>query len=145
MNHFRIRLVILMSGLMLCCSWLAAEPIETTYLYKGFDSNGVLAVEGVLNLGISTNHVNGNWKLERVKRSEVKNLGPQIGSGKLTGDIAAGKINLNLNPGWADNNVMLSGTLAKTNISGKWGYYGFAGQMAGGKFEAVKQPANPTR
>jgi hypothetical protein len=139
MKPFKIYLVVLISVLLFCSDWLAAEPIETAYLYKGFDTNGVLAIEGVLNLGINTNQVKGTWELKQVAKSEDKKLGPQIGSGKLTGEIKQGKIDLNLNPEWADNNVMLSGVATSTNISGTWGYYGFAGRMTGGKFEAVKK------
>ena len=127
-------------GLLLCVCCFGADQIKTTYRYKGFDTNGTLVVEGVLSLSINnTNRVEGDWKLHEVKPENTKNLGSQIGSGKLAGQINESKINLDLNPGQADDNVLLSGEVTTTNISGTWGYYGYAGKIVGGKFEAVKK------
>ena len=132
--------VVQVCGLLLCVCCFGADQIKTAYRYKGFDTNGTLVVEGVLNLNINnTNRVEGDWKLHEVKPQNIKSLGSQIGSGKLAGQINKSKINLDLNPGWADNNVLLSGEVTTTNISGTWGYYGFAGEIVGGKFEAVKK------
>src|SRR4051794_39271239 len=139
MKLFKMYPVVLIAVLLFCSDGLTAEPIETTYLYKGFDKNGVLVIEGVLNLEINTNQVKGTWELKQVAKNEVKKLGQQIGSGKLTGEIEKNTINLNLNPNWQDNNVLLSGVMTKTNISGTWGHYGFVGATARGKFEAVKK------
>jgi hypothetical protein len=132
------QLAIQISGLFLCLGCFGADQKETRYLYKGFDTNGNLVVEGVLNLSVgATNRVQGDWKLQEIKPNKLKKLGPQIGSGKLDGQIRQDKINLDLNPGWADNNVILNGQITTTNIFGTWGYFGFAGKMVGGKFEAV--------
>ena len=127
-------------GFFLCLNCFGADQIKTTYLYKGFDTNGNQVVEGVLNLSINaTNRVQGDWNLHEVNTNKLKRLGPQTGSGKLIGQIIEGKINLDLNPGWADNNVILDGLITSTNIMGTWGYYGFAGKLRGGKFEAAKK------
>jgi hypothetical protein len=132
--------VVQVCSLLLCVCCFGADQIKTTYHYKGFDTNGALVVEGVLSLSINnTNRVEGEWKLHEVKPEKIKNLGNQIGSGKLAGQINESKINLDLNPGWADNNVLLNGEVTTTNIFGTWGFYGFAGEIVGGKFEAVKK------
>ena len=135
-----LQLAIQISGFFLCLCCFGADQKETRYLYKGFDTNGNLVVEGVLYLSVGTsNRVQGDWKLHEVKPNSLKQLGPQIGSGKLVGEIKQGKINLDLNPGWFDNNVILDGQITTTNIFGTWGYYGFAGRMVGGKFDAAKK------
>jgi hypothetical protein len=137
---YTLGLVVKIYGLFLCVYCFAADQTQTTYLYKGFDTNGTLVVEGVLNFKhTNTNRVEGDWKLHEVKPKKIKTLGPQLGSGKLVGQMDESKIDLNLNPGWFDNNVRLNGRVTATNLSGEWGYYGFAGKMIGGKFEAVKK------
>ena len=137
---YALRLVVEICGLFLCVCCFAADQTQTTYLYKGFDTNGTLVVEGILNLGINTtNRVQGDWNLHEVKPNKMKPLGPQLGSGKLVGQTNGDKIDLNLNPGWADNNVLLDGQVTTTNIFGTWGYHGFAGKIVGGKFEAAKK------
>jgi hypothetical protein len=119
---------------------LAADQVATNYLYKGFDTNGTLLVEGNLTFNlVATNEVRGRWNLRAVIPDVSKTLGPQTGSGAFNGHIDGININLNLNPDWADNNVILDGRITATNISGAWGFYGFAGQISGGKFEAVKK------
>ena len=52
--------------------------------------------------------------------------------------IQGTSISMNLNPGWADNNVVLSGTVEKDRISGKWTWITFVGPTAEGTFEAIK-------
>jgi hypothetical protein len=137
---YALSLVVKICGLFLCVCCFAADQTPTTYLYKGFDTNGTLIIQGVLNLSINaTNRVQGDWKLDEIQPVKGRKLGPQIGSGKLAGQITESKINLDLNPGWGDNNVLLTGQVTTTNIFGTWGYYGFAGKIIGGKFEAVKK------
>jgi len=127
-------------GALLCFCCHGTDQNKMAYLYKGFDTNGILVVKGILNLSIgNSNRVQGNWNLQVVKLRPTRKLGPQIGSGKLAGEIHDSKISLNLNPGWFDNNVRLNGQVTATNISGEWGYYGFAGKIVGGKFEAAKK------
>ena len=119
------------------CSY-GAEP--TAYAYKGFDGKGAKVVEGVLNLQLNdTNTVSGDWDFHTVDSRVSDKIRKTTGSGKLVGTVKGKNISLDLNPGWADNNVILNGDITTTNISGTWGHYGFAGLMVGGKFEAVKK------
>ena len=135
-----LQLAVQISGLFLCLCSFGADQKEMRCLYKGCDTNGNLVVEGILILRVgSANRVRGDWKLHEVKPNNLKKLGPQIGSGKLVAETEQDKINLDLNPGLADNNVIFSGQITTTNIFGTWGYYGFAGQMVGGKFYAAKK------
>lgn len=121
-----------------CICNLGAE--QAVYLYKGFDTNGVLVIKGILNLTISeTNKISGDWHLQTTSSKTSDEIRNTTDSGKLGGTINDNKIYLNLNPGWSDNNVMLNGNVTTTNISGTWGHYGYAGLTIGGKFEAVKK------
>jgi len=113
---------------------------QTTYLYKGFDTNGALVINGVLNLQVNeTNKVSGDWDFQVASSRVNHKIRQATGSGKLVGTVTGRKISLDLNPGVSDNNVMLDGDMTTTNISGTWGHYGFAGLMVGGKFEAAKK------
>jgi hypothetical protein len=119
------------------CPILTAEISKAAF---GLDANGNVVVEGIPKLSLgATNRVQGDWELQEVKPSKLKTFGPQTGSGELRGEIKQDRINLDLNPGRADNNVILSGQVTTPNIFGTWGYYRFAGELASGKFEAVKK------
>jgi hypothetical protein len=50
-------------------------------------------------------------------------------------------VRLNLNPGWADNNVSLVGTLDASagTFVGTWDYANFTGRVASGSFEAYRR------
>jgi hypothetical protein len=123
--------------ILACLACHGADQI--TYSYRGFDTNGALVIKGNLNLQISANsNVSGDWNFQAADSSVSDKIRRTAGSGKLVGTLTEKKLDLNLNPEMADNNVMLHGTLTTTNISGTWGHYGCAGLMVGGKFEAVK-------
>src|SRR6266446_5465686 len=99
------RCTVQICGLLFCLCCFGADQIKTSYLYKGFDTNGALVVEGVLSFKhTTTNRVEGDWKLHEVKPNKIKKLGPQLGSGKLVGQTDESKIDLDLNPGWFDKN-----------------------------------------
>jgi hypothetical protein len=126
-----------------CILSCATDNREIHYRYKAFGTNRNVVVEGVINLRIdASNHVTGDWNLHAGPSQESAPTGPQIGQGQLTGHIEKNVVSIDLNPGMNDNNVGLHGTLSATNIVGEWGYYGFAGRMGHGKFEAVKSASN---
>jgi hypothetical protein len=45
---------------------------------------------------------------------------------------------LDLNPGWADNNVLLDGALNGSTWTGRWSYSTLGGALNGGSFTAGK-------
>ena len=121
----------------------AFAPQTGAYFYQAFDTTGTAVIEGWLRLdlgkpenNVSYLAVSGKWQLSKI--GDPENIGPQLGDGKLQGTIEKNKIWLDLNPGWADNNVFLNGTIAKNQIEGFWNYSTFVGSVNGGQFTAVR-------
>ena len=111
--------------------------VPVSYSYRGFDAKGLLVVVGPMSLtATDTTSVSGTWAFEGV--SAGNHIGPQVGSGRLVGNIQGTTISINLNPGWADNNVILLGTIGSHQITGTWTWVTFAGPTTKGTFEAVK-------
>jgi hypothetical protein len=107
------------------------------YQYIGYDKNRVKIVEGKLSItSVESGKIKGEWQLRKIGNPE--NIGPQIGSGKLEGEIDQDKIRINLNPNMADNNVNLTGKFDGNNFSGTWSFDGFAGGINRGSFEAKR-------
>jgi hypothetical protein len=120
----------------------ATQPPKTSplgyYHYTGYDGNGYKIVEGRLSItSIESGVLKGNWQFHKVRN--VAKIGPQVGAGSLTGEINNGEIYINLNPGMADNNVHLRGTIEGRRFHGIWSFDGFAGGMNKGTFEARKR------
>jgi hypothetical protein len=79
--------------------------------------------------------VTGTWELRRVPGTDTTiQVGPQLGSGTLAGRLnASGIVALDLNPGWADNNVFLAfGATARDLLTGTWDHSTLIGPVAGG-------------
>jgi hypothetical protein len=55
-------------------------------------------------------------------------------SGKYSADVHDQRISIDLNPGWADNNVVLSGSVSNGSLSGKWYRATFSGGKEMGTF-----------
>lgn len=109
----------------------------TTYLYKAYNSKGELAVSGTMKTTVvEASSVAGTWSFVAVLPSEK--VGPQTGTGTLTGSIQKSSISINLNPGWADNNVFLQGTVSSDSITGRWMWSTFIGPTAEGSFIATR-------
>lgn len=108
----------------------------TGYSYKAYNSKGDLVVEGTLKLTITKDgDVSGTWTL--AKKGQSDSVGPQVGTGMLDGKKDGATININLNPGWADNNVFLNGKIENGKIIGKWSWSTFIGPTSEGNFEAT--------
>ena len=111
--------------------------LPSSYSYSGYNSKGVLVVLGSITLAVTDSQdVSGTWRLECIAQGEK--VGPQTGSGTLQGSFQDSRIAVNLNPGWMDNNVFLSGTFDKDRFSGTWMWSTFVGPTAEGRFEAIK-------
>jgi hypothetical protein len=109
----------------------------TSYSYSGYNSKGVLVVVGSMTLAVAESQlVSGTWTLGCIVPGEK--VGPQTGSGILRGSIEEARVSIDLNPGWADNNVFLSGTFDKDRFIGTWMWSTLIGSTAAGRFEAVK-------
>jgi len=108
---------------------------QGAYAYSGFDESGALVIQGWLTLDThDPARVTGAWHLEPV--GNVANLGPQTGDGRLAGQANGNVVVVDLNPGFADNNVVLDGRLGDGTYDGRWTYSGLAGPINSGTFTA---------
>ena len=114
-----------------------AEVPKDAYIYEAYDISGNMIIYGWFELvedGLT--FYSGDWNFEETYNSSSQ--GPHHGSGKLKGSKNGNIIFLNLNPGMVDNNIFLSGLMSGDVIDGTWTYSGYAGNLASGKFHAVK-------
>lgn len=112
------------------------------YTYRADDASGRAAAEGRLSLvSDAAGGITGSWRIARV--GEFREIGPQLGAGLLAGALEGDSAWINLNPGWADNNVLLVGRLTADQFEGRWQWIGFAGVQAGGDFDARRSRGEP--
>ncbi len=77
------------------------------------------------------------WAFE--KYGPADEIGPQIGTGRLEGYLEDKTFHINLHPGWADNNVLLTGKIENETIFGTWSWVTFVGSRTEGPFEAIAE------
>ncbi len=120
--------------------WTDPLPQPGRFAYQGFNPEGVLLVTGRLDLEWVTNVVSGTWAFDYVgpgsPETAGRNIGPQIGQGELEGNWDGSRFLINLNKGWADNNVFLDGVCDGTMFQGRWGWSTFGGERTNGTFVA---------
>lgn len=118
---------------------LAGTPALPTgvYDYAARDTGGAVVATGRLLVESSDS---GTWKIDRVASS--KDVGPQTGSGTLSIQVSGDEIYIDLDPGWADHNVVLKGTFAHGSLRGDWEWLTYAGIAKSGKFSAVLRRAH---
>ena len=105
--------------------------------YQSFDTLGNLLVSGWLVFEqIDSVSIEGSWLLHNL--SNRKDIGSQVGNGKLVGAIIDSSISINLNPKYIDHNVHLVGIIKDNVIEGKWIWATFAGVSNWGTFKAIK-------
>ena len=121
---------------------LPAPSGQREFSYVALDRGGAEVVSGSMEIAFTGPDssgvvvIAGTWSTQRVGGDE--STGPQVGSGRLSGTITkAGEVRIDLNPGWADNNVYLSGHGASgrfDRLEGTWSHSTFVGSAAGGTF-----------
>ncbi len=105
--------------------------------YRAYDTLGTLIVDGWLIIDLKDSKTAaGSWLLNNLNNRD--DIGPQEGEGELAGSIDGSSIIIDLNPGNADHNVYLNGTLTDKGIEGEWVWTSFIGPTNHGTFEAVK-------
>ena len=148
MNNFKFIFPIFLIFFISCNrgTFDPSAPQPGTYVYKAFDSTGILIVEGWLKFKVDDSiqpdddmnylPIEGVWHLNKI--GNPGHIGDQVGDGILKGTIEDDKIWINLNPGWADNNVYLNGKLDGNKFDGEWFYSTFVGAINGGPFQYRK-------
>ena len=113
-------------------------PLPGQYSFSAYSEEGTLLVSGRIAIALEdTSRITGTWTL----RAEVPDpqVGPMVGDGTLEGYVDGEMIHMNMNPGWADNNVFLLGKKAGSRLTGTWEHVGFAGVIATGSFAALRE------
>lgn len=110
---------------------------EGAYAYMGYDSIGIKIVEGWISFDfVDSTTISGEWELDKI--GDPKNIGPQVGTGQLGGNVQNSQIYLNLNPNFIDNNIFLASPYDNHKLEGEWTYAGFPGVINYGSFVAEK-------
>lgn len=110
---------------------------SSTYSYTSYDTKGNTIVKGWLIMDYQdSSQITGEWNFEKI--GNPKDIGPQVGSGKLVGSLEPDRVLVELNPQYKDNNLLLSGTIKDNNYSGVWQWISFTGITNHGTFEAIK-------
>ena len=106
--------------------------------YIACDADGRLLLVGQLVLQTASGGaVTGTWVIDWAPGADRNvNVGPQIGSGELQGFLNAGQLMVDLNPGWADNNVYLAAEWRLEGGRGMWSWSTLIGPQGGGSFVA---------
>jgi len=148
--------VVVVLLLLLTCACHEADdmgsPVPAGAMsYSGFDAAGRLVVVGWIRLdvvtifaqpGVSTpQEFTGDWSLRALVDPSV--VGPQSGTGKLAGTFVEDGVSVDLNPGSADDNVVLFGALtaggpARARYEGTWSWVTLAGVKVEGTFQAME-------
>lgn len=135
-------MVLLVIAAIFACSDPALSPVsgDPSGVYGYVAQSGVIpVVTGTMTLQVAEDSaVTGSWELRRVPGSDPTiPVGPQLGSGTLAGRLdASGFVAVDLNPGWADNNVyLLLDGYTPSRLTGTWGHATLIGPVAGGPVE----------
>lgn len=97
------------------------------FTYTAYDTLGTELYYGTLILFQNDSKITGAWQFEGGR------------SGQLEGIVRGTELNLNLNPGFVDNNLLLHGIISDGTFSGAWQQVGLPGIMNRGSFTAIRQ------
>jgi hypothetical protein len=136
-----VSFVLVVSLLVSCEDGGSGTGVESVpsgaYHYTSYDTNGVAVVGGWLTITYQdSSHITGEWRLYKI--GDPQGIGPQSGSGKLVGSFYEGKLIIELNPQFRDNNLQLVGSLQQGYYRGEWIWISFVGITGKGTFEAIK-------
>lgn len=83
--------------------------------------------------------IQGTWSTQWAAGADTMvEVGDQVGSGRLSGRLTEAGAHIDLNPGYADNNVILLAAPAGNGFAGTWEWSTFAGPRSRGRFSAVR-------
>lgn len=145
----RAALVLTLAAALAGCALFGPESQDGgSYRYVALDSAGHTLVSGTLRLAYNETEdasyplsITGTRNLDLEKDAEE--IGPHTGRGALRGSISRdGRVWINLNPDFEDNNVVLMGSFDGDrfgDFSGEWVYAAFGGGINGGPFRATRR------
>jgi hypothetical protein len=101
-------------------------PSYISFNYTAYDTLGVVTEKGTLHLSTDNSHVTGYWTFD------------DGSTGNLAGSIDNDMIQIDLYPGYADHNLILTGRYSGSAFSGEWILYGWS-LLGRGSFIATVQ------
>lgn len=157
-----------LAALALGCSTVSepliasADRLEAgTYRYLTTTASGESLLEGVLTIAFAADTIpdedsdqggacchwtiTGTWESRWIPGADTsQEVGPQVGSGELRGAILhgeeqEGRLLLDLNPYFADNNTGFNVERVGDRLVGTWGWTAFTGVRASGHVTVVRQ------
>lgn len=119
------------------------DDLTGLFEYRASDERGRALLVGTVTLAVGTDStLTGTWDIRWVSGADTTAIvGPQVGTGTLAGRSGAEHGTIDLNPGWADNNVYL--LIGQTNeglLAGEWQHSTFVGPVAQGRFTLQRLP-----
>ena len=140
-----MRSLSLVAGMVLLACDAAVERPSALHagalVYRATTLQGAPLLAGSLDLSYpDDSSVTGTWSITWDQGADTSvPVGPQIGSGTLTGHRAGDSVYLDLSPAYADNNAMLLAQATLNGLTGRWQWSTIAGPQAEGLFTAARQ------
>lgn len=134
--NFKRRFQLLLFSLLIFTACEEERAEDKPYQYIAYYGKSLrVCAEGTIEFTIEPDStLTGTWTIEAKDGFTQNEIGPQVGSGKLSGYIKNDQFYVNLNPKWADNNVFLTAYFSEV-ISGGWYWSTFAGVSSSGGFK----------
>jgi hypothetical protein len=115
----------------------ACRPARRALRYRSVRPGQLLLV-GTVTLDVRPDSsLAGSWVIRWAPGADTTaTVGPQVGTGTLHGRYDGERTQIDLNPGWADNNVYLLAAAADHGqLTGQWQHSTLIGPVAQGRFE----------
>jgi len=114
------------------------EDLAGAFEYRAYDGSGRLLLVGTVTLATGEDStLTGTWEIRWAPGADTTaTVGPQVGTGTLGGRYGEEHTLVDLNPGWADNNVyLLAEDADEGHLAGQWQHSTLIGPAADGPFE----------
>lgn len=113
--------------------------ISGTYAYQAFDDQSRPLVQGILQITQTGAQLSGTWSNATTPLGAQTDVGPQVGTGTLSGTITGTGFTISLNPA-AQNYVELRGGLNNDRLVGSWEFVSTVPPGNGGPMIAILIP-----
>jgi hypothetical protein len=113
---------------------------ERVYLYSAYHATDLAVVEGTLAFSLDVSgRVSGRWTTRRTDVEPSIDVGPQVGTGTLEGEVERdGRLVLRTTS-IADYEVLIVCESSSGDMRGHWQYRNDAGVAASGRFVATEK------
>lgn len=119
---------------------IAERVIVAGLRYEATTLGGEPLIRGRMRIDVLPDStIVGTWSAEWAPGADTTvQVGDQIGSGSLRGKQTEAGTYIDLNPGYADNNVILQPVPVERGFTGTWYWSSIAGPQTYGRFTALR-------